>query len=88
VGFRLPLAVALILFAFSLAEWSALASSGAVQGLLQVVGVPGAALYDPVRTSAIQSRADVGHAPAAFGLLVVARLSPLWVVGLGALGAI
>ncbi|MNV41200.1 hypothetical protein D3C71_1328290 [compost metagenome] len=43
-----------------------------------------AALYDPVWTSAIHSKADFGLALAAFGLLVYARLSPVWVVGLAA----
>jgi chromate transporter len=47
--------------------------------------VLGAALYDPVWTSAIHSRADVGLALAAFGLLVHARVSPVWVVAAGAL---
>lgn len=50
-----------------------------------VVGVLLAALYDPVWTSAVQGRADFGIALAAFGLLVVARMSPVVVVGLGAL---
>jgi len=51
-----------------------------------VVGVLGAALYDPLFTGAIHSRADFALALAAFGLLVVARLSPLWVVALAAVG--
>lgn len=45
-----------------------------------VVGVLAAALYDPVWTSAIHSRADFGIALAAFGLLVYARFSPVLVV--------
>ncbi|MEO7940732.1 MAG: chromate efflux transporter [Burkholderiaceae bacterium] len=45
-----------------------------------VVGVLLAALYDPVWTSAIHTRADFGLALAAFGLLLVARLSPVVVV--------
>jgi chromate transporter len=45
-----------------------------------VVGVLAAALYDPVWTSAIRSKADFGLALAAFGLLVLGRLSPLVVV--------
>jgi chromate transporter len=49
-----------------------------------VVGVLAAALYDPVWTSAIHSRADFGLALAAFGLLVYARLSPALVVALAA----
>jgi chromate transporter len=50
-----------------------------------VVGVLGAALYDPVWTSAIHSRADFGLALAAFALLVHARVSPVLVVVAGAL---
>ncbi|MEJ8850201.1 chromate efflux transporter [Variovorax rhizosphaerae] len=49
-----------------------------------VVGVLAAALYDPVWTSAIHSRADFGLALGAFGLLVYGRLSPVWVVALAA----
>ena len=51
-----------------------------------VVGILLSALYDPVWTSAIHSRADFGLALAAFGLLVHARLSPILVVLLTALG--
>lgn len=50
-----------------------------------VVGLLLAALYDPVWTSAIHSRADFGLALAAFGLLVVGRVSPVVVVLLAAL---
>ena len=50
-----------------------------------VVGILLAALYDPVWTSAVGSRADFGLALAAFGLLVVAKLSPVIVVALAAL---
>ena len=49
-----------------------------------VVGVLAAALYDPVWTSAIHSKADFGLALAALGLLVHARLSPALVVLLAA----
>jgi chromate transporter len=51
-----------------------------------VVGVLLAALYDPVWTSAIRSRADFGLALASFALLVVLRWSPLLVVVFAALG--
>jgi chromate transporter len=51
-----------------------------------VVGILLSALYDPVWTSAIHSRADFGLALAAFGLLVIARVSPLPVVLLTAAG--
>jgi chromate transporter len=50
-----------------------------------VVGVLGAALYDPVWTSAIHARNDFGLALAAFGLLVFGRQSPVRVVLLAAL---
>jgi chromate transporter len=49
-----------------------------------VVGILVAALYDPVWTTAIQTRADFGLALAAFALLVVARVSPFVVVVLTA----
>ena len=45
-----------------------------------VVGILLSALYDPIWTSAIHSRADFGLALAAFALLVYARLSPITVV--------
>lgn len=51
-----------------------------------VVGILGAALYDPVWTSAIHTKADLMLALAAFALLVVGRLSPVWVVILSAVG--
>lgn len=50
-----------------------------------VVGILLSALYDPVWTSAIHSRADFGLALAAFGLLVVGKVSPVVVVLLSAL---
>jgi chromate transporter len=52
-----------------------------------VVGILLSALYDPVFTSAIRSRADFGLALAAFGLLVHGRVSPLVVVATTAAGA-
>lgn len=51
-----------------------------------VVGILAAALYDPVWTSAIQSKADFGLALFAFALLVHAKLSPVLVVLLTAAG--
>ena len=53
-----------------------------------VVGILGAALYDPVWTSAIHSRADFGLALAAFGLLTYGRVSPVIVVILSALAGL
>lgn len=51
-----------------------------------VVGLLLAALYDPVWTSAIHSRADFGLALVAFILLTFWRASPVLVVGLAAGG--
>ena len=51
-----------------------------------VVGVLAAALYDPVWTSTIHLLNDAVLAFAAFGLLMFARMSPLWVVLLATLG--
>jgi len=73
----------------SLPFWDTLRQRQAVQSTLAgvnagVVGILLAALYDPVWTSAIGSRADFGLALVAFGLLVHARWSPLLVVALAA----
>lgn len=51
-----------------------------------VVGLLGAALYDPVWTSAIHGRADFALALAAFGLLQFGKVSPVIVVALTAAG--
>jgi chromate transporter len=70
--------------------WEAIRSDATVRRAMAganaaVVGVLGAALYDPVWTSAVHSRADFGLALAAFALLVQARVSPVLVVVAGAL---
>jgi chromate transporter len=52
-----------------------------------VVGILAAAWVDPVSASSIHSLADAGLALACFGLLVHARLSPVWVVGFAAAAA-
>ena len=80
---------AFLLVAGALPFWEAMRQRAGVQRAMggvnaAVVGVLGAALYDPVWTSAIQSRADFGLALAAFGLLVHARMSPVLVVTLAA----
>jgi len=69
--------------------WDTLRRRAAVQSAMAgvnagVVGLLLAALYDPVWTSAIGSRADFALALLAFGLLVYARLPPWLVVGLAA----
>ena len=70
--------------------WDVLRQRDGVQSAMAgvnagVVGILLSALYDPVWTSAIHSRADFGLALAAFGLLVFARLSPVLVVALSAI---
>jgi len=80
---------AFLLVAGALPFWDALRQRDAVQSAMAgvnaaVVGILLAALYDPVWTSAIRGRADFAVALAAFGLLVVAHLSPLLVVVLAA----
>lgn len=80
---------AFLLLIGALPFWDALrARTGvrcAVAGVnAAVVGILLAALYDPVWTATIHSKADFALALAAFGLLVVARLSPVLVVLLAA----
>jgi chromate transporter len=75
----------------ALPHWELLRQRESVQRLLgginaAVVGVLGAALYDPVWTSAIHTKADFGLAVAAYGLLVFAKASPVVVVLLAAIG--
>jgi chromate transporter len=92
-GLALLLAIflpAFLLVTGALPFWEVLRQRDGVQRSMgginaAVVGVLGAALYDPVWTSAIASKADFGMALAAFGLLVYGRVSPVVVVGLAAL---
>jgi len=65
--------------------WDSLRQRAAIQSALAgvnagVVGLLLSALYDPVWTGTIHTRADFAVALAAFGLLVLARVSPLVVV--------
>lgn len=65
--------------------WGALSHNSAARRAIAgvnaaVVGLLGAALYDPIFTSGITSAADLAVALVAFGLLVVWRVSPLIVV--------
>ncbi|MBK4733838.1 chromate efflux transporter [Noviherbaspirillum pedocola] len=80
---------AFLLIAGALPFWEALRHREMVRRAMAginaaVVGVLAAALYEPVWTSAIHSRADFGLALAGFGLLTVGRVSPVWVVLLAA----
>ncbi len=81
---------AFLLVAGALPFWEALRQRKGVQRAMAginaaVVGILAAALYDPVWTNAIHSRADFGVALAAFGLLVYGRVSPVLVVSGAAL---
>ena len=81
-----------LVVAGTLPFWEAMRARGAAQRAMAginaaVVGVLAAALYDPVWTGTIISKADFGLALAAFGLLVLGRTSPaLVVIGAGAAG--
>ncbi len=75
----------LTLMAAALPLWARVsrhpAASRVVSGInAAVVGLLGAALYDPVWTGAIGAPADVAIAAAAFTLLVAWRASALWAV--------
>jgi chromate transporter len=50
VGFTLPSAIALILFAFGVAEWTGLTSSGVVHGLKVVAAVVAQAIWGMSKT--------------------------------------
>ncbi|GAA4349565.1 chromate efflux transporter [Variovorax defluvii] len=87
VGFTLPSAVALILFAFGVAEWSALASSSVVHGLKVVaVAVVAQAVWGMAKTLcpdrlraglAVMSALAVLAVPAAWSQIVVIVLGGL-----------
>ena len=69
----------------ALPYWESLRQRAGIQRSLAginaaVVGVLGAALYDPVWRSAIHSGADLVFAMAAYALLVFARVSPVLLV--------
>ena len=53
-----------------------------------VVGILGGALYDPVWTSSVKTRADFGVALVGFVLLILWRAPPLLVVVIGAVAGI
>lgn len=71
--------------------WETLRQKDALQRAMAgvgaaVVGILGAALYDPIWTSAVHSRSDLALALAAYALLVVGRVPPVCVVALTAFG--
>ena len=74
-----------LLVAAVLPFWQAIASKPKAGQVIAgvnaaVVGILIAALYDPIFLTGIASRADMAIASIAFGLLVVGKRSPLWVV--------
>ena len=95
VGSGLALLVVIFLPAFllvvaALPFWEALRQRARVRAAMAgvnagVVGLLLAALYDPVWTAAVHTRTDFALVLSAFALLTLARLSPPWVVALGAL---
>jgi chromate transporter len=73
--------------------WHGLRAEGWAQAAMRgtnaaVVGVLGAALYNPVWTSAVMGAADFAAVAVGFVLLVVWKAPPLLVVGLGALAGV
>ncbi|MNX70272.1 putative chromate transport protein [compost metagenome] len=80
-----------LLVTAALPFWESLRRRPGVRNLVagvnaSVVGILLGALYDPVWTSAILSKADFALALLLFALLVYARWSPVWVVLLAAAG--
>jgi len=72
--------------------WDVLRSRDAVRSTMAgvnagVVGILAAAWVDPVLESSVHTATDLLLALACFGLLLFARLSPVWVVGFAALAA-
>lgn len=81
-----------LLVAGALPYWEDLRQRDGIQRAMgginaAVVGILGAALYDPVWTSAIHNKPDFALALAAYGLLVLGKLSPVVVVALTVLVA-
>ncbi len=79
----------LLLMYGTLPFWDSLRSSASIRGALSgvnagVVGILGAALYQPIWTSTVQRPADAALALLAFAALVIARLPVLAVVALAA----
>jgi chromate transporter len=73
--------------------WDGLRTRASAQAAMRgvnaaVVGLLGAALYNPVWTSSVHTRGDFAIALAGFVLLAVWRAPPLFVVIMGALGGI
>jgi chromate transporter len=90
IGIFLP---GMLLLLGTLPFWNILRSRAAAQAAMRginaaVVGVLGAALYNPLWTSSVSSTADIGVALTLFLLLIAFRVRALWVVVLGALAGV
>ncbi|WP_456049064.1 chromate efflux transporter [Acidocella facilis] len=88
IGIFLP---GMLILLAALPFWAALRRRPGAQAAMRgvnaaVVGLLAASLYNPVWTSAVLRPADAALALVLFLLLLVAKLPPLAVVGLGALG--
>ena len=87
IGIFLP---GILVLVGTLPFWDTLRSRAGAQAAMRgvnaaVVGLLGAALYNPVWTSSISTTADLGVALIGFVLLTAWRTRPLWVVIMGAL---
>jgi chromate transporter len=83
----------LLILVGTLPFWDAFRRRAGAQAMMRgvnaaVVGLLGAALYDPVWTSAVHARGDFAVALVGFVLLTVWRMPPLVVVAASALGGI
>ena len=90
IGIFLP---GMLVLVGTLPFWATLRSrawgQGAMRGInASVVGLLGAALYNPVWTSSIHTTGDLIVALCGFVLLMAWRVQPLWVVIMGALAGI
>lgn len=87
IGFTLPSAVLLILFALGVAEWGALAGSGALQGLkLAAVAVVIQAVWGMARSFCTDfARTGIAVAAALLVLLLPSSASQVAAIALGAL---
>ena len=89
LGIFLP---GMLILVAALPLWDHVRESARAQALMRgvnaaVVGLLAAALYDPIWSTAVKSRADFGLALTGFVLLTVWRLPPLFVVALTAAGS-
>jgi chromate transporter len=90
IGIFLP---GMLVLVGTLPFWNTLRSLARAQAAMRginaaVVGLLGAALYNPVWTSSIRTTADLGVAFVGFVLLTAWRTRPLWVVLMGALAGL